>query len=285
MNTLALAIVLFSAVLHATWNLLAKRTRGGATFVWLYDVVSVVIYAPLALYLIAVQHSSLSITGLIFIVGSAILHLFYFVLLQRGYRSGDLSLVYPLARGTGPLLSTTLAIVLLGERPTAIALVGVALIVAGVFVITGGIRVFKGGNIRWALLYGMLTGLFIAAYTLWDKQAVSAFLISPAIFYYSSIVVRMALLSPYAWLHRENVYQEWRSYRFEAVGVAILSPLSYFLVLYVLVFTPVSYVAPAREVGVLFGTIMGIRLLAEGESRRRLIAAGMILLGIIALAI
>lgn len=98
-------------------------------------------------------------------------------------------------------------------------------------------------------------------------------------------IARMGLLTPYVWYHRREVSMEWCSHRLEVLGVGVLSPLCYFLVLAALVFTPVSYVAPAREVGVLFGTLMGIRLLAEGDARRRLLAASMIVLGIVALAV
>ena len=81
------------------------------------------------------------------------------------------------------------------------------------------------------------------------------------------------------------VRAEWQAHRREALVVAVLSPLAYILVLTALVFTPVSYVAPAREIGILIGVIFGARLLAEGHARRRLLAAGAMVLGIVALAL
>src|ERR687885_262346 len=99
-------MVLTSAFLHASWNLLAKRAGGGAPLVWLYDLVALALFAPLALVIFLLGAALPGPITLVFIVGSALLHLGYFILLQRGYRSGDLSLVYPLARGTGPVLST-----------------------------------------------------------------------------------------------------------------------------------------------------------------------------------
>jgi drug/metabolite transporter (DMT)-like permease len=285
MNSVALLLVVVSAFIHATWNLLAKRTNGGATTIWQYDVTSVIIYAPLAAVLLIVQHVQVSIVAVVFICGSTLLHLSYFILLQRGYRVGDLSFVYPLARGIGPFLATILAITVFGERPTLIAFIGMLLVITGVFLIVGGPRVIQKIHTRWAFFYALLIGLFIAGYTLWDKQAVSVLLVSPVLLYYFNVVLRVLLLSPYAFLHRKEIRLEWRTHRFDILGVAILSPISYFLVLTVLVFTPVSYVAPAREMSVLIGTFMGTRLLAEGDTRRRLLAATIILLGIIALAI
>ncbi len=285
MTGLAIGLVLFSAFLHATWNLLAKRANGGAPLVWLFDALTVVIFAPVIGISLFFQPFQFSWGALGFMAVSASLHLAYFILLQRGYRVGDLSLVYPLARGTGPVLSTTVAILILGERPGPIAIAGAFLVAASVFFLTGGASKLTGKSSRWAVGYGLLTGVFIAGYTLWDKQAVSAYDIQPLLYYYGSVVIRVLLLSPYAWQVRDNVAFEWKHHLFEAFGVSILGTVSYFLILSVLVFTPVSYVAPAREISILIGTVMGTRLLSEGDGRRRLPAALGMVIGVIALAL
>jgi drug/metabolite transporter (DMT)-like permease len=282
---LAIGLVLFSAFLHATWNLLAKRANGGAPLVWLFDALTVVIFAPVIIISLFFQPFELGWGALGFMAVSASLHLAYFILLQRGYRVGDLSLVYPLARGTGPVLSTTVAIIILGERPGPIAIAGAFLIAASVFFLTGGPSKLMGKSSRWAAGYGLLTGVFIAGYTLWDKEAVSAYNIPPLIYYYGSVVIRVLLLSPYAWQVRDKVAFEWKHHRLEAFGVAVMGTVSYFLILSVLVFTPVSYVAPAREISILIGTLMGTRLLLEGDGRRRLPAALGMVIGVIALAL
>jgi drug/metabolite transporter (DMT)-like permease len=285
MTLFALALVLAAAVFHATWNLLAKRVGdGGAVFVWLFGLCSFVIYAPLAIVVVLVSSPHLGPVQFLFMFGSGVLHLGYFVLLQRGYAVGDLSLVYPLARGTGPLLATAAAIVLFGERPSLLVYVGIALITAGVFVLTsesGSLRSGLGAGV----IYGLLTGVFIAAYTIWDKQAVSALSIPPLLQSWATILVLTLLLTPVAMSHRKEARALWRAHKPEVIGVAILSPLSYILVLMALVFTPVSYVAPAREISILIGAAMGARLLSEGDSTRRLIAAGAMVVGIIALAL
>ncbi len=213
MTILAILLVLGAAVFHATWNFFAKQAGGGALLVWLADALAGIIFAPVALGFILLVPSRFGWLEVFFITGSAVLHLIYFILLQRGYSVGDLSLVYPLARGTGPLLSIALAIALLGERPSFIALLGALLIAAGVFILTGGTVIFKNSGARWAVAYGLLTGVFIAAYTLWDKQAVSTFLISPILLYYFSILVRTGLLGPFAWQNREKVKLLWQKRR------------------------------------------------------------------------
>jgi drug/metabolite transporter (DMT)-like permease len=288
MTVFALVLVLVAATFHATWNLLAKRVGdGGALFVWLFGSLAVLIYAPLTLVVVALARPHLGPEALLFMFGSGVLHLGYFVFLQRGYAVGDLSLVYPLARGTGPLLATLAAIVLLGERPGALALLGIGLITLGVFLLTaepGRARTRKEG---WGtgVVYGLLTGAFIAAYTIWDKHAVSALLVPPLLQSWVTTVVTTGLLTPLALRRRGEALALWRAHKVEVFGVAVLSPLSYILVLTALVFTPVSYVAPAREISILIGAAMGARLLAEGDIRRRLAAAGVMVLGIVALAL
>lgn len=285
MTGIAIVMVLASAVFHATWNLYAKRASGGPAFVWLSEISSALLFTPLAVPIIIYLQPHFGLLELLFIAGSAVLHTVYFLLLQQGYRVGDLSLVYPLARGTGPMLSTTAAVLIFGERPGWLALGGAFLIVAGVFILTGGTRLFKNRGARWPIAYGTLTGLIIAGYTLWDKQAVSTYALAPIFFYYCSSLCRVTFLTPLAWKLKDKVRYEWRSHKREALVVAILSPLSYFLVLTALVFTPVSYVAPAREISILIGAVMGARLLSEKEGRRRIASASIMLLGIVALTV
>lgn len=283
MTLFALALILAAAVFHATWNLLAKRAGdGGAVFVWLFSAFSVLVYAPLVVGLLVFPRPHVGLVEVVFMAGSGVLHVGYFVLLQRGYAVGDLSLVYPLARGTGPLLASAVAVVFFGERPTALALAGIALIAAGVFLLTGDPGVARGAGR--GVIYGLATGGFIAAYTLWDKHAVSAILIPPLLLSWATALVETVLLAPVALRGWGKTLSIWRSHRLEVLGIAVLSPLSYILVLTALVFTPVSYVAPAREISILIGAAMGARLLAEGNAPQRLLASGAMVLGVVALA-
>ena len=287
MTAQALALVLVAAVLHATWNFLAKRLGGGAGAVWLYSTLSVICYAPVAAALVWFTRPGLNVTGVGFMLGSAVLHVGYFVSLQHGYREGNLSVVYPLARGTGPLLAAMAAVALFGERPSALAMTGAALIGAGIMLLAGGRAMFGRGPVsaRAGLRYGLLTGLFIAIYTLWDKRAVAVIAVPPILLDWGSNLGRSLLLLPAAWLRRADVLRHWRRHRSLLFGIALLSPLAYILVLTAMVFTPVSYVAPAREISILIGTAMGTRWLAEGRARLRLAGATAMVVGLIALAL
>lgn len=284
MTGFAFALVFIAAFVHAAWNLLAKRAGGGASFVFLINAIATLIYLPLIVAVFSLQHLRIDAITLVFVVGSAVIHLVYFLVLQRGYSAGDLSLVYPLARGTGPMLSTIAAILLLGERPSFIALVGVLLIGVGVFILTGDPRKFWRSEARSAVSYGLLTGTLIAAYTLWDKYAVSQLLISPVLINYGCNLLETMLLLPFACRHWSQVHREWQTHRLEVLGTALLSPLAYILVLIAMVFTPVSHVAPIRELSILVGAVLGTRLLSEKDAPRRVFAAGVMLLGVVTLA-
>jgi drug/metabolite transporter (DMT)-like permease len=281
-------LVVLAALAHAAWNVLAKTASGGATFVWVFSALAAAIWLPIALVAHLVDPGEpVGLEGIAFMAGSGALHALYFVLLQRGYRDGDLSLVYPLARGTGPLLSTLAALVIFSERPSALALAGGAIIVASVLSLAGaGSRErTQADDRRRAVVFALLTGVAIASYTLWDKQAVGPLGLQPVVYYWGTNVAETLLLTAFVAHRRAEVRRTWRAYRRQALGVAILSPLAYVLVLFALAHAPVSYVAPARELSILVGAVAGTTVLAEGHRRRRLLAAGAIFAGIVLLAL
>ncbi len=286
MTAAALALVLAAALAHATWNFFLKRARGGAGFMTLVAIVAAVIWAPLAAGQWIHEGYEFRLVHLWPIVASAAIHTAYFILLDRGYRSGDLSVVYPLARATGPILTIAAAILVLGERPGALALAGAALVIVGAYLLTGNpLRLFSRDRPKGAG-FALLTGCSIALYTVVDKIAVSHYLIPPIVFDWACLALRVFMLWPIAaWRAPDALGDSWRADRRWIVLVAILSPLAYILVLTAMVFTPVSYVAPAREMSILFAALMGAHFLKEADATRRLGAATLIIVGIAGLAI
>ncbi|MCU0538870.1 MAG: DMT family transporter [Desulfobacterales bacterium] len=284
MTAFALTLLLCAGFVHAGWNYLAKKAGGGPVFVWLFASMSTLLYAPLAAGALWWSRPPIGLVEGGVMLVTALIHIAYFLLLQQGYKVGDLSLVYPLARGTGPVLSMVLAILLFHERPSAVAAAGGLLVAGGVFALAGGAS-GNGADRRPAVIYGLLTGSVIAMYTLWDKLAVSTYLIPPLILVWAIDAGRVLLLGPVALNRPSEVLRQWRERRKEIIAVGALCPLSYILVLTALVTTPVSYIAPAREVSILIGTVMGSRWLFEKEARRRIPAALAIVVGIIALAV
>jgi uncharacterized membrane protein len=281
----AIALVLASAFLHATWNLLTKQANGGTAFVWLISVFSGIFLIPAAAYILVVEKPTLGAEALAFIALSSALHVAYYLALNRAYRAGDLSLVYPLARGGAPVLSTIGAIILLGERPTIIALLGAVLISVGAFILMGNPLKIRGSAASGAIGYGLMTAAIVAAYTLSDKQAVGPLMVSPLLLIFVSSIVRVVVLLPVGLRQAEQVRHVWGNHWRSVLSVALLDPLSYTLFLIALAFSPVSYIAPVRQVSVLIGAFLGVRLLAEGDARRRLLAAGVMMAGLVALAL
>lgn len=285
MNVFALSLVLAAAIVHASWNYLLKRSGGGAVFVWLFALVSALIYAPLAAAIILWQKPDFGWAHFGLMAASAVLHTAYYLLLDRGYRSGDLSIVYPLARGTGPLITVLCAVLFLHEHPTPLAVAGALLIGGGAVALTGDPRKLKqSGNLP-AIGFALLTGCMIASYTLVDKIAVAAWLIPPLVQDWATNFGRVLLMTPMALKRKQEIVPTWRRAKKEIFAVAVLCPLSYILVLTAMVFTPVSYVAPAREVSILVAALMGTQLLAEGDVRRRLAAATAMVGGVVCLAL
>lgn len=286
MTSTAITLILSSALIHALWNLMAKRAGGGgAVFVWLFTACGSALLWPIAAYVWFSREADLGWTGFGFMCGTAVLHLLYFIVLQRGYRTGDLSLVYPLARGTGPTLSTILAVVILGERPSIETVCGLILVVAGVLLLTWqrGPRE-SDEKTRSAIKWGFLCGICIAAYSVWDKYAVSEVDVPPILLELFTNFGVCLMLTPHAMSRKDEVRRVWKEHRREVIGVAILAPLSYILILTAMSFTPLSSVAPAREISILIGAVLGARFLGEKHTTRRMIAAGLMVCGVVLLA-
>ncbi|HVT74106.1 MAG TPA: DMT family transporter [Lacunisphaera sp.] len=287
MSALALGLVLVAAATHATWNLSAKRSRGGLPFVWVSSTFALILYAFAAtgywLWRAPVLPAGVGWV----VVGSGLLKTAYALLLQRAYRHGDFSLVYPLTRGSAPLLATVAAIALFGERPTPLALAGGAIIVASVFVLGGGPALWHAdrAHLRPGVWSGLACGACVACYTVWDQRAVGHLRLPPVLYDAGTQLVLFCVVTPFAWWRRAEVAAAWREHRGEAAVVGLLSPVAYVLVLTAMSFTPVSYIAPAREISILFGALFGARLLKEADAGRRLLAATGLVAGVVALAL
>ncbi|NJR13547.1 MAG: EamA family transporter [Phyllobacteriaceae bacterium] len=288
MTPAGFALVFAAALCHAGWNFLMKRIGGGLELIWLFSALSAVLYLPLAIWVVAGAAEGFTPQQWLAIAGSTTLHLTYFVALQQGYRNGDLSLVYPTARATGPLLTALVAVWWFGNPISAQAVAGIALIVGGVLMLSGVFtrrtHASPAAAPTRSIVFGLGIGVLIAAYSLWDSHAVAVLMIAPLLLDYVPSLVRSVLLGPIAWQRRQLVAAHWNSNKWPVIGVAVFAPLAYILVLYALTFTPVIYVAPTRELSVLFTVLLGTIVLKEAEPGRRLFFAGVMVVGVILLA-
>ena len=224
------------------------------------------------------------------LLASGIVHLVYFNILLAGYRAADLTVVYPVARGTGPLLAASGAVVWLGERVTVAGVAGIAAIVVGVLLVAGGPALWRGGDDehrrrrRLGIAWGTATGLTIALYTLIDGYAVKVLLVAPIVVDWASNLVRTLCMLPRAALDRAGFAREVRASWRAALFLGVFSPLGYILILQATTMAPLSHVAPMREVSMLFAALLSGRLLGEAERGLRLVGAACIASGVMALA-
>jgi drug/metabolite transporter (DMT)-like permease len=288
----AFALILLAGLIHAGWNIVAKKANGDVRFSFQTSVFNMLIWAPVGIVLgwNVVPHWGATEWG--FVVLSGVLHIFYFIVLLRGYRKSDLTVVYPLARGSGPLLSSLVAVLFLGEKISLVGLAGIVGVVGGVFLVAGGPKLWHKAHdpaqrerVHKGIRYGVLTGGFIAAYTVADSYAVKFLAMSPILLDYFGNLVRLVLLLPAALHDRATTARMWRAQWKYALVVAAVSPVSYVLVLYAVQQAPISHVAPAREVSMLFAALIGGHLLREGDRLLRLLGALFIAAGVVALAL
>ena len=283
---------MLAGLIHAGWNIVAKKAAGDARFAFFTAFLMMLLWAPLGWWLGREALPGWGTTEWGLVLASGLLHVLYFVVLLRGYRKADLTVVYPLARGSGPLLSSLVAIVFLGEHISALGLAGIAGVVGGVFLIAGGPGLWRKAHdpkarerVRQGVFYGLLTGALIASYTVVDGYAVKWALMSPILVDYMGNFVRVALLAPTVLGDRPAARTLWhRQWRY-ALVVAVFSPVAYVLVLYAMQEAPLSHVAPAREVSMLFAALIGGQLLGEGERASRLLGAALIACGVVALGL
>ena len=289
MTAVSLILVLLAAVAHASWNLLLKRADDPEVFAWCLLVVATVLLAPLGVVLFS--YNSVDVTGLWFILATIALHVLYFNLLARGYVQGDLSLVYPVARGMGPMLVPVLAVVFLNEKIEPLAIGGIAAIIGGIYTISwwgnfhqllrSPLLFLKSAGMR----YAVLTGLTIAVYSIVDKEGVGH--VQPLLYMYFLTIGTAAMLAPYVLFHKgvKSVRTEWRANAVPITIAGLFTFAAYGLVLTAFSLSRVSYVAPAREVGIVIGVMLGFLLLKEPFGRGRLLGSGFVVAGLALIAL
>jgi drug/metabolite transporter (DMT)-like permease len=284
MSLAPLTLVVLAALVHATWNLLSKRAAAaGPTFVFAYNLVACLAYAPWVAWLLVngALTWSLPVAGCILLSG--VIHLAYSLCLQRGYQVADLSVVYPVARGTGPMLSWLGAVLLLGEMSSPQGVLGLLAVVVGIGLIAtqGDLSAFRRPGGQAGVRWGLATGSLIASYTVVDAYGVKALGIQPVVLDWCSNLLRFVLLAPVVLRNPGRARALMKKRWLLAIGVGVLSPLSYILVLAALEMgAPLSVVAPAREMSMMVGALFGMVILREPVGAWRLVGCLVLIAGV-----
>jgi drug/metabolite transporter (DMT)-like permease len=285
----ALLLVLAAAVAHAGWNALAKRARDPIVFLWSSVALASAGLMPLGIWALTLEGWVRG--GALFVLASVGIHAVYFYALGRAYGAGDLSLVYPVARGLGVALVPVVAFLFLDERLSPLGVVGIALVVAGI----AGMQARAGSpstsspppagkkGLATGLGWAILTGLSIAAYSVVDKAGVAR--VHPLVYISAMGVGMTLLLLPLVLRRRESLLREWRDNGRAIALASTMNLTSYLLVLFAFRLSKAGYVVAARETSIVLSVLIGALLMREGHVAPRLAGAAVVLGGVACVAL
>ncbi len=284
MNTLAVFLVILSAVMHATRNYLTKKAADKQAFVWWYEVVGLGLFTPIFVYFFP-EAAFISIADWYLLVTSGLLHAAYWIFLTKALDYGDLSLVYPVMRSS-PALVLLFSVVGLHEDVTWRGIAGILLVSAGSFTI-------NMQRLRWneltrplralihdrGMRFALATLLAVAAYSIVDKLAVNQ--IHPVVFAYIYPWISMLLFSAYliSVKRKRAIKREWQIHRKGILACGVLSIFGYFLILLAFTIDRVSYIVGLRQLSIVFAVLLGGYALKEKHQKVRLVSASVIFLG------
>ena len=286
MSVDSLLLILGSACLHVVLHVALKQARDRTAFVWWMWLWASVLFSPVLI--VCWQEVPPVVWGILAV--SALFEALYYLAIARAYQLGELSVVYPLARGTAPLFLFGWTLLLLTERPTAAAVGGIGLIVLGLCLINlprlGAWRECVRGLGQSASGWALSAGLCISLYTLLVKVAVG--LINALLYTYLAMTLTLVWLTPgtlvaVGWT---GLRREWHSSRWHSVVAGLAAMAAYAIVLLVMqTGVPASYVGATREISVVFGTVAAIVVLKERGTAMRLLGSGFVSAGVAAIAL
>jgi len=287
-SDVALLIVIVAAFLHSGWNYFLKKSLDKLTYIWSFLFVSLIFYSPMFFYYWV--RADISMDGWLCIAATGVLHFLYFAFMGSAYERGDLSLVYPISRGSGPLLVPLMAVLILHEQIYPLGTFGISLIVLGIYVIH--LRSFTFDSFlepfravrHGASFLSIMTGLMIAAYSLVDKVGVG--IVEPPLYIYLMLLIVVVLLSPYVLTRkREALKKEWSLNRNNILALGIVVLLTYMMVLFAFRMSKVSYVVAVREFSIVLSALYGLVWLKERYVMQKLTGSFIIALGVILIGV
>jgi drug/metabolite transporter (DMT)-like permease len=276
MVLLAFLLVILSAVLHALWNFLTKRVSGSLSVLYLGIIYACLMLAPFVLLL---PTSYIPVPSAFrFIIATGVIHALYFFLLSQAYKHGNISTVYPVARGFGVVGTALLAVALLREQISAVGIIGIASVCAGILLIGTG-RGGQAGHTK-GLRFALLVGATMVGYSIVDKMAVAT--IDPVVYIFCLFLLSTVLLTPHIVVaKRQELFDAWKNHRKESLLIGLGATSGYLLILYAFRLAQASYVVAGREFSVVIGSLMGIVYLHEPLFMSKILGMILVILGLI----
>ncbi len=285
MSTLAFTLIVISAVMHALWNLLVKRSRHKTVFIWWMFVASSSLFT-LSLPLLPERFRWPDLSTLMLVTAGAVCFVLYHLFNGRAYRGGDLSVVYPLSQ-TSMVYVPIWGMSILGERLSIPGIAGILLVILGAFSVQMErlsldefLRPFR--NLRSSTVRNALTAGFISSLgSIAEKVGVRGY--SPLYFTYFLVLIMLGIMSVNLLrsCYRPLIVEEFREHWPLILASGPVMMASFLTFRYGLNLSPMSYAVPVRQVSILMGVLIGILFLGESCGRIRLGAALVILAGAI----
>ncbi len=286
MTLISLLLILGSACLHVVIHVALKLARDRAAFVWWMLLWASILFLPIPFFLAA----SIPPQGWALILLSSVFEACYFISIAKAYRGSDLSIVYPLARGTAPGLLLIWSAAILREPVRLGGAAGIGLIALGLYIVNlprlgawgEPLRALRNPGPRWALLAGLSTSL----YTVIDKVGIGY--VPPLLYVYLAVCVTTLWLTPITWreVGWQGLRSELRSSRLGTVLAGFFTLAAYGIVLIAMQMgTPAAYAGAVREVSVVLGAAYGVLVLKEGGTRIRILGAALVAAGVALIAL
>jgi len=276
MELTVFVLVLTAAFLHALWNFAARRASGNLAVMWLGLFMASIFCLPFVLGIWPAMESIRS--ALPYILATGMIHTFYFGLLSKSYKEGEISLVYPIARGSGVAGTSLAAPIFINEDISSLGTIGIVAISFGIIALgmqrSNSKKQFRSG------IFALLVGCTIVGYSLVDKVGVGR--IHPIFYIFSMFILSAFFLSPYILInHRETCKDAWKNMKRYIFLIGPGSMVTYLIILFAFQFGKVSYIVAVREFAVVIGSALGITILGERLTGRKLLGISAITLGLI----
>ncbi|MCX8095821.1 MAG: EamA family transporter [Caldisericia bacterium] len=287
MEIFSLSLVVISALIHSTWNFFFKKSKDQVIFIFWAKIFQILIYFPIVIYLLS--RFGLNEKGIPPIIGSGLVHFFYWLFISLAYKYGDLSLVYPVARSS-PLLIALFSFLIFGEKITIFGFFGILLIIIGIFFISSGnfdfrnfLKIFNKENK--GLIFALLCLIAITFHSLIDR--VGAKYVNSIIYVYLFEIISLSLFAPYVLIikKRRDILKILKDEKIKIFYTAISIILSYSIIIYVMNLSKLSYIVSVREIGVIFSVLLGTIFLKEKYGFIRFISSILIFSGIFLISV
>ncbi len=282
MPTAVFLLVLGSAFCHAGWNFAARKVSGNFIVLWVSLWIGCLFLFPIAIGVLLKLGFAQSVqtSGIPYIIATGLIHSVYFILLGISYKHGEISLVYPIARGSGVGLTAIFAGLIFAEKISLLGAFSIAVI--SLSILSMGFSSSNSPSKIKPVIAALCLGITISAYSLVDKMGVVY--VHPVIYIWFLFFITAVVLTPFiVWQYSDTIMVTIRSHFKFALIIGMGSIITYLMVLIAFTIGPVSYIVAVREFAVVFGAIAGLVFLKEKVSIIKILSIIGITIGMICL--